>query len=84
LEASGQQFDHLWLLGLTTDVWPQSAQPDPLIPFTVQRNLNMPNSTPLVTHAFASKVMQATLNSSVQPVVSWPKFRDEEELHAAP
>jgi ATP-dependent helicase/nuclease subunit B len=84
LEASGQEFDHLWLCGLTTDAWPQSSQPDPLIPFTLQRKRNMPNSTPAITHHFAASLMRATLASCREPVVSWPRFRDDEELQPAP
>ena len=84
LEASGQEFDHLWLSGLTTSAWPQSSQPDSLIPFTLQRKRNMPNSTPAITHRFAAKLMRATLASCRAPVVSWPRFRDDEELQPAP
>jgi len=84
LEASGHEFDHLWVCGMTSDMWPQSAQPDPLLPYTVQRERTMPNSTPAVTQRFAARVIQAILASCPDPVVSWPRFRDEEELQPAP
>jgi len=84
LEASGQQFDHLRVCGLTTDAWPAAAQSDPLLPQTLQRELRMPNSTPDETWRFNKAVMTATLNSAVEPVVTWPRYRNEEELYPAP
>jgi hypothetical protein len=44
----------------------------------------MPNSTPAVTQRFAANVIQAILASCPEPIVSWPRFRDEEELQPAP
>ncbi len=84
LEASGHTFDHLWVCGLTTDIWPQSSQPDPLLSYPLQRDRGMPNSLPATTHSFAATLMRATLASAPSPVVSWPRFRDEQELQAAP
>jgi ATP-dependent helicase/nuclease subunit B len=84
LEASGHEFAHLWICGMTSDMWPQSAQPDPLLPYTLQREREMPNSSPAVTQRFAAGVIQAILASCPEPIVSWPRFRDEEELQPAP
>ena len=37
LESAGQQFDALWVTGLSEDAWPLPARPNPFLPATLQR-----------------------------------------------
>jgi ATP-dependent helicase/nuclease subunit B len=45
LEAVGLAFDHLWLCGLQGGSWPAPARPNPLVPLSLQRSLQMPHAT---------------------------------------
>ena len=44
LEAGGQQFDALWVMGLTDQAWPRMPQPNPFIPFDLQREYKLPRA----------------------------------------
>ena len=42
LESAGLEFDALWVSGLTDDVWPMHARPNPFIPPALQRRRGFP------------------------------------------
>jgi len=46
LEAAGLRFDHIWVMGLSDDKWPAPASPNPLLPISLQRKLNLPHASP--------------------------------------
>ena len=37
LEATGMQFDHLWVMGLSDETWPRGPRPNPFLPVELQR-----------------------------------------------
>jgi ATP-dependent helicase/nuclease subunit B len=45
LEASGQQFDAVWFLGMDDQAWPARGRMHPLLPNDVQRRRKMPHAT---------------------------------------
>ncbi|HZD51012.1 MAG TPA: PD-(D/E)XK nuclease family protein, partial [Silvibacterium sp.] len=45
LEASGQQFDAVWFLGVDDQAWPARGRLHPLLPNDVQRRAGMPHAT---------------------------------------
>lgn len=45
LEAAGQQFDGLWVLGADDAAWPLQHNPHPLLPAEVQREYDMPHAS---------------------------------------
>lgn len=45
LEATGLQFDAVWLLGMDALNWPPAAQPHPLLPTSLQRERAMPHAS---------------------------------------
>lgn len=45
LEAAGLSFDYLWISGLDHLNFPPQAKPNPFIPKSIQRDLNMPHAT---------------------------------------
>ena len=45
LEAAGQPFDALWVMGMDGRNWPPPAQPNPLLPIALQRAQLMPRSS---------------------------------------
>lgn len=45
LEAAGLQFSHLWVMGLSDNLWPPAPIPNPLLPLHLQRENNMPHAS---------------------------------------
>jgi len=45
LEASGQQFDAVWFLGVDDQAWPARGRMHPLLPSDVQKRARMPHAT---------------------------------------
>lgn len=44
-EAAGLKFDRLWVCGMQQTRWPPSPDPNPFLPFDMQRTLDMPRSS---------------------------------------
>lgn len=45
LEGAGLHFTHCWILGMHQQAWPPAPNPNPLIPFSLQRQHKMPNAS---------------------------------------
>jgi ATP-dependent helicase/nuclease subunit B len=45
LEAAGLNFEHLWICGMQATRWPESPRPNPFIPVSLQKRLQMPHAT---------------------------------------
>ena len=73
LEASGQRFDAVWVLGLQAAVWPPPPQPNPLLPFAAQRRAASPNASAAVQYEFAQQVQQRLLRAAPALWLSWPR-----------
>ena len=83
-ESAGLQFDHLWLMGLTDDVWPPSPRPDPFIPWAIQRRHQLPHASAARELEYASLVTARLLNSAPDVIVSTPERDADTELRASP
>ena len=44
LEASGLRFDYLWITGTHNEAWPAVPNPNPVLPFALQKQLGMPHA----------------------------------------
>jgi probable DNA repair protein len=84
LEATGLQFDHLWVTGLDDDSWPGPPSPDPFLPVRLQREAGVPRCSPERELAFAQLVTQRLLASSPDIVLSYPTHEGERELSPSP
>ena len=71
-EASGLQFDALWLMGMTDIVWPATARPNPFISLALQRQYTMPQATAARELAVARQLSQRLLASAETVIVSYP------------
>jgi ATP-dependent helicase/nuclease subunit B len=58
LEASGLQFDALWITGMSADVWPPSSQPNPMLPLAWQRERHVLRSDPAAELAHARALIE--------------------------
>ncbi|GAB6033921.1 PD-(D/E)XK nuclease family protein [Galenea microaerophila] len=73
LEAGGQTFDALWVLGMQDEVWPRPANPNPFLPMAIQRQHHLPRSTAQKEHEYALQVTERLLNSAPCSVWSYAK-----------
>ncbi len=84
LEAAGQEFDHLWVMGLHDGVWPPSPRPHPLLPARLQRDLHLPHASAERELRFARRVTGRLLVAAPEVVVSWPQREGDAQLRVSP
>lgn len=71
LEAAGQEFDHLWVMGMHHDAWPPSARPNAFIPSAVSRALGLPHCSPERELVWARQMTARLLGGADRVVCSW-------------
>lgn len=82
LEGTGLVFDELWVQGLTSDVWPQPAKPNPFIPLSVQRKYNMPHCSQERELEIARSLTNTLYHSAKAKLYfSYAKFNEEKEFN---
>ncbi|HHT0592116.1 TPA: PD-(D/E)XK nuclease family protein [Legionella anisa] len=75
LEASGCEFDSLWIMGLTDQCLPQKVQLSAFIPPQLQRELCMPHSLPARELQFARQILQRFQRSADSIVFSYAQLQ---------
>ena len=73
LDASGAEFDALWIADVTSSNWPPSRSRSFLISKEIQEKNNMPDCNPSETLHHASLLLKNLIKSSKQTVVSYSK-----------
>jgi ATP-dependent helicase/nuclease subunit B len=71
-------YDGIWVAGLSAEVWPPAAQPDPLLPLMQQRDAGVPEASAGGQLRLARQSMCGWQQRSVRCVWSWS--RSEAEL----
>lgn len=84
LESAGQDFDHLWVMGLTDDAWPLPARPNPFIPIAAQRAAGVPQADPAVSLELDRRITQGWMDCAPEVVFSHATMRKESELAPSP
>lgn len=84
LEASGQQFDAVWVMGMDAGTWPPPIRPNPLLPVDAQRQTRCPNASAEVQLSFARQVHTQLSQSAPEVVWSWPHRLRSAELQLSP
>jgi probable DNA repair protein len=84
LEAVGQPFDGIWLLGLDDRHWPAPAQPNPLLPAPLQRRLGLPNASAEHEQVFAADLMARFAEATPVLIASHAAQHDEQPLRPSP
>ncbi|MBF0381248.1 MAG: PD-(D/E)XK nuclease family protein [Magnetococcales bacterium] len=84
LEAEGESFDHLWVLGLSDNVWPKIPEPTPFIPIALQKKHNLPRSSSRRELSYAKRLTKRILASSNNIIVSYSRWEGEIQLHKSP
>ncbi|MDX1351847.1 MAG: PD-(D/E)XK nuclease family protein [Thiomicrorhabdus sp.] len=77
LEAGGQTFDGLWIMGLTNEAWPRMPSPNPFIPMHLQRQHGLPRSDANRELNYAQSVSQRLASSAGQVIWSYPQQMGE-------
>ncbi|CAN5335962.1 PD-(D/E)XK nuclease family protein [soil metagenome] len=80
LEAAGLPFDHLWMMGMSDINWPSTARPNPFIPISLQRQLQMPHATAERELAIAKQLTHNFSQSAANVIFSYPLYVDDRQL----
>ena len=79
LEASGLEFDALWLTGVTAAQWPPAGNPSALVSRRLQEQHGMPDATPDDTVAYARRLLGHLCAAAPLMVCSYPLTEDDAE-----
>lgn len=84
LEAAAIPFDYLWIAGMDDVSWPPQPRPNPFIPKSLQRELNMPHATAERELMFCQLLLEQFTQSASHLIFSHAEKHDELELQASP
>lgn len=84
LEAGGQEFDALWVLGLSDQAWPRAANPNPFIPMHLQREQKLPRADGQRELLYAQQINHRLQACTPNLCLSYPRFSGEAELLPSP
>lgn len=80
LEASGLNFTHCWVLGMNHRAWPAAANPNPLLPVNLQRELKMPSASAQRELEYATQLTHNFKHCAEQVVFSYASSNDDQPL----
>lgn len=84
LEASGLDFDSLWVMGLDDEGWPPSPRPNPFLPLDLQRAHGIPHASAERELEFARRLTERLAASAGNVVFSYPLNAGDEKRRASP
>ncbi|MBI5611483.1 MAG: PD-(D/E)XK nuclease family protein [Gammaproteobacteria bacterium] len=84
LEASGLDFDSLWVMGLDDESWPPSPRPNPFLPLDLQRTRGLPHASAERELEFARRLTERLAASAANVVFSHPRNAGDETRRASP
>ncbi|HKX37814.1 MAG TPA: PD-(D/E)XK nuclease family protein, partial [Burkholderiales bacterium] len=80
LESAGLEFDCLWVSGLTDEVWPMHARPNPFIPPALQKKAGIPEASAEATLEKCRAITDGWLGAAAEVVVSHPAHEEDRAL----
>ena len=84
LEAAGSEFDKIWLMGLTDDIWPPKPSPNPLLPFSLQQKYKLPHSTSERELVYCQNVYNRILQAATETTISFAEYDGDQPLTPSP
>lgn len=84
LEATGMEFDHLWVMGLSDETWPRSPRPNPFLPAELQRAAGVPQGSAAGMLELARRLTGEWLSCAGEVVLSHPRREDDREFQPSP
>jgi len=84
LEATGLNFNHLWIMGLHDEALPFAAAPNPFLPVSLQREYGVPHSSAEGEMEFARSLIERLMASAPDVVVSCPAAEGDRAFNPCP
>jgi probable DNA repair protein len=84
LEATGMEFDHLWVMGLSDEDWPRAPRPNPFVPAGLQRAAGVPQGSAAGMLELARRLTGEWLSCAGEVVLSHPLREDDREFKPSP
>ncbi len=84
LEALGMEFDGIWLSGVSADVYPGIARPNPLLARELQIDFGMPEALPESSQAVMKTLFDGLVASSNDVIFGFAQFDEEAERSLSP
>ena len=84
LEATGMEFDHLWIMGLSDESWPRAPRPNPFLPAELQRVAGVPQGSAAGMLELARRLTGEWLTCAGEAVLSYPLREDDREFKPSP
>ena len=79
LEASGLEFDAVWLAGMTATEWPPHGNPSALVSRQLQQQYGMPDALPDDTLDYSRRLFMRLCAAAPDVVCSYPRVADDAE-----
>lgn len=79
LESAGMEFDHLWVMGLSDELWPPRPRPNPFLPIELQRIAKIPWRSVTESLEFALRLTNEWLVSGKEVILSYPSYNNRNE-----
>ena len=70
IEEVSAGHDLIWITGLNNHCWPRQSSPNPLIPNSLQVELNLPSASPNISLEYSKKLMKRIESSAKEVVYS--------------
>ncbi len=84
LEGAGLQFTHCWVMGMSQQSWPPTAEPNPLIPLQLQRQLAMPHADADRELLYAERLTQGYSRCANEVTYSYATASEGNPQHKSP
>lgn len=84
LEAGGQTFDAIWILGLAAHAWPRESRPNPFLPMSLQREVGAPRADAHRERMYAEKLTRRLIGSARKVVASTYEWQDGKAILPSP
>lgn len=76
LEATGINFDYLWIMGMDNQSWPTAPRPNPFIPYQIHKQFNLPHSSAINELETCENLTQRLLHSAREIIFSYSQITD--------
>lgn len=84
LEASGCEFDSLWIAGMIDNCLPKKTQFSPFIPIEIQKKHGLPYTDPDKEYFLAEQTLRRFMNAASEIVLSYPLHTDGQQNLPSP
>lgn len=82
--TAGMQFDHLWILDMQDDCWPEQSVPNAFIPACCLQEYNVPGATAERRLSHARLLLEQLRHSAAEVIVSYAMQEGDRECRPSP